>query len=142
MGKGHRDAVYCVSMDWPKQQAVSGGADAIMRVWDLKHGVQIRQLNGHVGIVKCIEVDWALQRVVSGGNDGTLRLWDLRSGDAVHMLQSHLEEVRALQVRVAQPATTRHTGGARSRNHHNHGRHHRRGAPGVFPSASATLTRY
>ena len=62
--------------------AVSGGADATVRVWDLLTLTALGEpLTGHQGRVHSVAVGLVDDRpvAVSGGDDGAIRLWDLRN---------------------------------------------------------------
>ena len=58
---------------------VTGGRDAVGRIWDLRSGRTIMVLEGHGGDVLC--AGWSPTsgyETLTGSTDGTLRVWDLR----------------------------------------------------------------
>ena len=58
---------------------VTGGRDAVGRIWDLRSGRTIMVLEGHGGDV--FSTDWSPVSgydCLTGSSDGTLRVWDLR----------------------------------------------------------------
>ena len=96
----------------------TGGADGVVRLWDLRSGRHVAQLEGHeaasaVGSVAFSENGYHL---ASGGADGFVKLWDLRklklskeldmsAGGAVHCVAfdvsaSYLAAAGAAEVRV------------------------------------------
>lgn len=53
---------------------VTGGADGVVRVWDVKTNTQLRELRGHSGEVLSVAFDDA-GYIVSSSEDGTVRVW-------------------------------------------------------------------
>jgi WD40 repeat protein len=62
------------------RHALSASNDRTLRLWDLKSGRSIRQLEGHTDRVSAVAVTPDGRRTVSASRDRTLRLWDLESG--------------------------------------------------------------
>lgn len=59
---------------------VTGGRDAVGRIWDLRSGRTIMVLEGHGGDV--LSSEWSPvsgYETLTGSGDGTIRVWDLRS---------------------------------------------------------------
>ena len=57
----------------------TGGADAVVRVWDLRTGGAVAALAGHgVGNVLSLDFSENGYHLGSGGADGFVKLWDLR----------------------------------------------------------------
>jgi WD40 repeat protein len=72
--------------------AVSGGADATLRLWDVAVGKEVRKLEGHA--------DWCRglfspdgKQILSFGGDKTLRLWDAESGKEITKIEAHSEPI-------------------------------------------------
>jgi F-box and WD-40 domain protein CDC4 len=55
--------------------AVSGSQDSLLRVWDIKRGLQKHTLVGHTSSVRAIEVQG--NQAVRGSYKATCRLWDM-----------------------------------------------------------------
>jgi U4/U6 small nuclear ribonucleoprotein PRP4 len=58
---------------------VTGGRDAVGRIWDLRSGRTIMVLEGHGGDV--LSAEWSPVsgfETLTGSGDGTMRVWDLR----------------------------------------------------------------
>jgi hypothetical protein len=62
------------------QQALSGGRDGTLKLWDLTTGTVLGALKGHDGEVTSLTVLPDAKRALSGSRDGTLRLLDLTRG--------------------------------------------------------------
>jgi WD40 repeat protein len=79
----HRGAVHCLQLlpsaaDAPAALA-SGGADGVVRTWDLTNGgAPLLTLAAHAAPVTCLHA--AAGRLVTGGRDGTLRCYDAAEG--------------------------------------------------------------
>lgn len=59
---------------------VTGGRDAVGRIWDLRSGRTIMVLEGHGGDV--LSAEWSPVsgvEALTGSGDGTIRVWDLRN---------------------------------------------------------------
>lgn len=84
----HEGPVTCVATATVdgRPVAVTGGADGLVRVWDLTTGQECgAALRGHEGEVASVAVTAVDGRtlLVSGGRDRTVRLWDLAARQAV-----------------------------------------------------------
>jgi WD40 repeat protein len=78
------------------QLAVSAGADATVRLWDLATGACLQTLLGHEGRVTAVAMTPDGRLAVSAGADATVRLWDLATGACLQTLSGHQQEVKAL----------------------------------------------
>ncbi len=68
---------------------VCGGADGIIRLWDVRTGRELRRFEGHTDAVKGVAVSPDGKRVLSGSNDKTARLWDVATGRELRRLEGH-----------------------------------------------------
>jgi len=91
---GHAKPVKAVAVN--AAQALSGGADRSLRLWDLATGQCLRVLEGHTDGVEAVALtaDYGF----SGGKDRTVRLWLLASGECLRVFGEHPDTVRRLQV--------------------------------------------
>jgi WD40 repeat protein len=79
---GHTGPVHCCAMFGDGRYAVTGGADATLRIWNARDGSALYRnpFRGHAGPVRCCAVfldDDDDTRLLSGGDDGTLQVWEL-----------------------------------------------------------------
>jgi WD40 repeat protein len=58
----------------------AASTDNTLRIWDLKTGRQLRQLEGHTDKIWDIDVSVDGHWLASASHDGTLRLWDISPG--------------------------------------------------------------
>jgi WD40 repeat protein len=83
-------------------RAVSGhggmGGDYVLRVWDLKRGVETGSLKGHTSLVSAVAVTPDGRRAVSGSYDATLKVWDLERCEELRSLAGHEGPVSAVAV--------------------------------------------
>lgn len=70
-------------------QALSGGSDNVLRLWDLDNLREIGRLHGHSKGISGIAVSPDQSYVLSSSYDKTLRLYDLASRQEVHLLLGH-----------------------------------------------------
>jgi WD40 repeat protein len=58
-------------------QLATGGADAQVRLWDVKSGKRLREFQGHLGYVTTVAFSKDGTRLASGSTDSTVLVWDL-----------------------------------------------------------------
>jgi WD40 repeat protein len=86
----------------------SGGADAVVRLWDLSDGLQTKgqratgqrvkgrqagELRGHEDWIREIAFSPDGKRLVTVGGDNCVKLWDWRQGKLVHSNSKHYKQV-------------------------------------------------
>jgi WD40 repeat protein len=103
--EGHQNTPMCVAFSPDGTQALSGGWDHSIRLWDLKTGKQLRQLFGHTATVWSVAFSSDGHRALSASgtlfgsdnaapSDCTIRLWDVDSGNELRRLEGHTKAVR------------------------------------------------
>lgn len=89
----HDGAVTSLFVSPDGTQAVSGGADRSVRLWDLTATLpseaQIVRLDGHEGHVTGVTLTEDERYILSVSEDGTLRIWDLALSDAIQVIRGH-----------------------------------------------------
>lgn len=103
----HTGAVFAVAVTADGDRAVSGGADGIVRVWDLITGIP--KCLDDVGRMHSVAVTSDGTRALSGGEDGIVQVWDLTTGTH-KKLAGHAG--RVLSVAVTSDGTRAVSGGA------------------------------
>jgi WD40 repeat protein len=74
----------------------AGGADAVVRLWDLSIGKEVRRLEGHRQFVSCLAFSSDGKVLASGGGDKTVNLWEAATGRRLHRLPGHRLRVNTL----------------------------------------------
>jgi WD40 repeat protein len=67
--------------------------DAVVRLWDVATGKQVRTFEGHTGSVPGLAFSPDGKRLLTGGHDRTARLWDVATGKEVRKLEGHTDIV-------------------------------------------------
>ncbi|CAK9070358.1 unnamed protein product [Durusdinium trenchii] len=91
--QGHMDTILCLTVNWAGSEALSGGSDRRLILWDLSEWKVRQTLRGHEDTIRCVEADWQGRRAISGSFDRSLVLWDLTSGEIVARLTGHIDWV-------------------------------------------------
>ena len=73
--KGHKKGV--LSLVLCDNKLVSGGADALIKIWDVQKETCSGTLYGHTGSVLCLNKAETNPYVISASNDNTVRIWDI-----------------------------------------------------------------
>ncbi|HJZ49835.1 MAG TPA: protein kinase, partial [Roseiflexaceae bacterium] len=89
-------ALRAVAWSPDGKRALSGGADGMLRVWDVGTGAELRALKGHAGSVWSVAWSPDGTHALSGGADGTVRVWDVGNGGSLVTLTGHTGAVRAV----------------------------------------------
>lgn len=123
--KPHTTPVITTAVDSTNSLLATGGADGVVKVWDLRGGYTTHTFHGHSGVISALHffrVDPAAEsqptkskkrksrdleevqdkatagyRLASGGEDGRIRIWDLHRRKSVATLESHASVVRSLK---------------------------------------------
>jgi beta-lactamase regulating signal transducer with metallopeptidase domain len=80
---GHDMGITSVACSPDGKTAVTGGADATLRLWDLATGREVRILRGHTGKILSVAFAPDGSHVLSGDLNGAVLLWDVASGKQV-----------------------------------------------------------
>ncbi|MBN2000487.1 TIR domain-containing protein [candidate division KSB1 bacterium] len=93
---GHTGRVLCVALASDASLAVSGGADFLIKIWDLQTGQNIRTLLGHSSFVNCVGLSQDKKTVISAGKDSTIKIWDVLTGECRRTLTGHAGSVQCV----------------------------------------------
>jgi U3 small nucleolar RNA-associated protein 13 len=124
--KPHASPVVVSAVDRTGTLFASGGADGIVKVWDIRGGFVTHTFHGHSGVISALlffELDSAAlkneesskkrkrkskheeddsdgttlgYRLASGGEDGKVRIWNLHKRTSAAVLDAHVSVVRTL----------------------------------------------
>jgi hypothetical protein len=67
----------CVALSPDQRQALCGGKDGLVRLWDVKSMKEVALLKGHTQAVRCVAFAGDGGMVAAGGEDGMVCLWKL-----------------------------------------------------------------
>jgi eukaryotic-like serine/threonine-protein kinase len=94
--EAHRGPATAVGFDASGTRLATGGADRIVRVWELESGRMLLELQGHRDKVYAFAFHPDGKLLASGANDNTIRLWDLERGVERLDLSGHENYVHGL----------------------------------------------
>ncbi|KAL0207309.1 hypothetical protein P9112_011937 [Eukaryota sp. TZLM1-RC] len=72
---------------------VSGGDDAMVRIWDIEKQSHIRALEGHESWVLSVSFSPTGTLILSTSADESIRLWDARTSKPVKVLRGHVSAI-------------------------------------------------
>lgn len=124
--KPHATPVTALTIDGTGTLIVTGGADAVIKIWDLRGGYTTHIFRGHAGVISALHFFEVPENVIqvnerptrrersrnkslddgddanssyrlaSGSEDGKIRIWHLTKGKSIATLDSHVSVVRGL----------------------------------------------
>jgi WD40 repeat protein len=97
---GHGGRILCVKTAWHGDRLLSGGADRIVRIWDIagSGGRCLSSLSGHFGWVTAVRY-WGPSTIISASTDRSIALWDARVRNSpLFTLRHHYASVSDLIV--------------------------------------------
>ena len=82
----HPKTIRAVALAADGGTVATGCGDGSIKVWDLEHGVLVRDLRAQASPVTTVAVSENGSVMLSGGEDGIVRVWDRDLRNAVHEL--------------------------------------------------------
>src|SRR5262249_49168085 len=92
----HPDAVLSAALTGDGKRLFTGGADKILRSWNVTNKQMDRQYAGHTGEVTAVAVTSNGQLLASGGADNTIRFWNQNTGKETQSIGGHSSSVTSL----------------------------------------------
>jgi WD40 repeat protein/serine/threonine protein kinase len=71
------------------EMMVSGSADRLVYVWNLKKKKPVRKMSGHTDVVTSVAYSADGERIISGSLDGTARVWNSSNGKSLLQYSEH-----------------------------------------------------
>lgn len=98
----HQDKVNTVAISANGQFLVSGGADNMVKIWNLPTGELLHDLPGHVDAVNFVAIHPDHSILASCSSDKTIKIWNLTSGKLVRTLggwfAAHSDIINAIAI--------------------------------------------
>jgi|GEM_PF-319197 len=93
----HPDAVRAAVVSADGKRLFSGGADKIVRAWDLADTrMPQRQYSGHTAAINAVASSADGKLLASAGDDETIRFWDQNNGQQTALIGAHAGPVTSL----------------------------------------------
>ncbi len=84
--RGHSHGIWTVAFSPDGLTLASGGAERLVRMWDIETGRLMRSLRGHTSDIRAIVFTPDGQTLATGSEDRTIRLWNGRTGEPTKLL--------------------------------------------------------
>jgi WD40 repeat protein len=97
------DQCFCVDFTLDGKSLITGGADKLVKQWDIASGKMIKQFAGHTGEVKFVACSPDGKRVASceGATDKpSIRVWDIASGNELKAMTGHGDNLESMGVGI------------------------------------------
>jgi WD40 repeat protein len=93
---GHASSVVSVAFSPDGRLALSGSADATLRLLEMVRGQCLCTFEGHTAAVDSVAFSPNGTQMLSGGSDNTLRLWDVTTGESLRRFEGHTGAVTSV----------------------------------------------
>lgn len=84
--RGHSHGVWSVAFSPDGLTLASGGAERLVRMWDIETGRLLRSLRGHTNDIRAIVFTPDGQTLATASEDRTIRLWNPKTGEPTKLL--------------------------------------------------------
>lgn len=93
----HSDTIFSIEFSPNQKFLASGGADKLMKVFEVDSGKFVRSFEGHTHHV--LNVSWMRhgRTLASGGADSAIKIWDFESGEQKKAIAGASREITSLQ---------------------------------------------
>jgi WD40 repeat protein/murein L,D-transpeptidase YafK len=93
---GYTKAVNAAALSADGRQALSGGQDNVLRLWDTATGLLLRTFDAQTNSINSVAFSPDGRQILTGGNDSRVQLWDLGTGKIVKTMEGHTGEVTSI----------------------------------------------
>lgn len=87
--ENHREPITAVTVSRDGQYVVSGGRDALVKIWSTATGETHTTLDEHSAPISCLDIAPNSQFVVSGAEDGTFKTWSITLSMTLSTFNEH-----------------------------------------------------
>ncbi|XP_043720066.1 PH-interacting protein-like isoform X2 [Telopea speciosissima] len=94
--RGHRDAVYCATLDCTGRYVITGSDDRLVKIWSMETAFCLASCRGHEGDITDLAVSSNNALVASSSNDFVIRVWRLPDGLPISVLRGHTGAVTTI----------------------------------------------
>ena len=84
--RGHSHGIWAVAFSPDGTTLASGGAERLVRMWDVETGRLLRSLRGHTHDIRAIVFTPDGQTLATASEDRTIRLWNGKTGEPMKLL--------------------------------------------------------
>ena len=84
--RGHSHGVWSVAFSPDGLTLASGGADRLVRIWDIETGRLLKSLRGHTHDIRSVLFATDGLSVITGSEDRTIRMWNPKTGEPTKLL--------------------------------------------------------
>jgi WD40 repeat protein/uncharacterized caspase-like protein len=95
---GHASGISSVSVSPDGKYAVSGSADATLKLWAIANGKEVMTFRGHTKGIESVCFSSDGRHVISGSSDATIKLWDITTGKEIRTFLGHSQKVNAVKL--------------------------------------------
>lgn len=94
----HYPGVQAIAFSPDGNRIASGGADKIVRIWDIQAGVEQTTYEGHATGIGFKSLDWSPDGkfIAAGSRDNVIRIWETDTNAAYAVLEGHNGEVTGI----------------------------------------------
>lgn len=103
--RGHRNAVYCATLDRTGRFVITGSDDRLVKIWSMETAYCLASCRGHEGDITDLAVNSNNTMVASSSNDCIIRVWRLPDGLPISVLRGHTGGVTAIAFSPRSSAT-------------------------------------
>eukprot|EP00158_Paraphelidium_tribonemae_P008878 Partr_v1_DN28714_c0_g1_i2_m63106 putative Pleiotropic regulator 1 len=93
---GHQGWVRAVAVDVGNEWFATGGADRLIKIWDLASGTLKLSLTGHISVIRGLAISARHPYLFSASEDKQIKCWDLEVNKVVRHYHGHLSGVYSL----------------------------------------------
>ncbi|MEC4896141.1 MAG: serine/threonine-protein kinase [Oscillatoria sp. PMC 1051.18] len=96
--RGHYSSVHALSFSPDGKFLASGGADRIVKVWDLQTAREKASFSGHRSIIEAVFFTPDGRKIISSSWDYTIKFWQLVNQEELETIQAHSGWIKALAI--------------------------------------------